>query len=96
MHKTDLQRAVSEKTGMTLKDTAAVIDAAIATIQETVADGVKVSITGFGTFEARDRKERQGQNPRKPGEKITIPATTVPVFKAGKEFKDAVLAKIQK
>ncbi|MEE0796496.1 MAG: HU family DNA-binding protein, partial [Anaerovoracaceae bacterium] len=50
----------------------------------------KVQLIGFGTFETRDRKARQGRNPRKPGEVIDIAASKAPVFKAGKALKDAV------
>ena len=60
------------------------------TIQETLAKGDKVQLVGFGTFEARDRKAREGRNPRNPEEKIQIPASKAPVFKAGKSLKEAV------
>jgi DNA-binding protein HU-beta len=58
-------------------------------INKLVAGG-KVQLVGFGTFEVRDRKERQGRNPRNPGETIDIPASKAPVFKAGKSLKEAV------
>ena len=61
----------------------------IDTIIEKVADGEEIRIVGFGTFERRERKERIGSDPRT-NEKITIPASKVPAFKAGKAFKDAV------
>ena len=62
------------------------------TITETLVDGEKVQLVGFGTFEVRDRKERQGQNPQTK-EPIVIPATKVPAFKAGKSLKEAVVGK---
>ena len=51
--------------------------------------GQKVQLTGFGTFEARDRKARTARNPQT-GEEVKVAATRVPAFKAGKAFKDAV------
>ena len=66
-----------------------VVDAAIETIIDSVVEGKKVSILGFGSFEPRERSARQGLNP-KTGEKIKIPAKRVPAFTAGKMFKDRV------
>lgn len=91
MNKTELIAAVAEKAGLTKKDVEKTITATLETIKEVVAEGDKVQVVGFGTFEARQRNQREGQNPRT-GEKVTIPATTVPAFKAGKAFKDAVNA----
>ena len=59
-------------------------------IEEALRKGEKVQLIGFGTFEVRQRKARQGRNPRKPGEVIKIAASKAPVFKAGKALKDAV------
>lgn len=56
---------------------------------EAVSKGEKVSLVGFGNFEPRQRKEREGRNP-KTGETLMIPATTVPAFSAGKGFKELV------
>ena len=56
---------------------------------QAVSDGDKVTLVGFGSFERRDRKEREGRNP-KTGEKMSIPATKVPAFSAGKLFKEKV------
>ena len=61
-------------------------------IQNTVADGQKASIVGFGAFDSRQRSAREGRNP-KTGEKLAIPATTVPAFSAGKLFKEKVAEK---
>ncbi|MEM6252581.1 MAG: HU family DNA-binding protein [Cyanobacteria bacterium P01_D01_bin.156] len=66
-----------------------VVSATIDTIMETVSAGEKVTLIGFGSFEPRDRKARDGRNP-KTGEVIKIPATTVPAFSAGKAFKERV------
>ena len=89
MTKTDFINAVAGKTGISKKDTETVINATISEIMATVAKGDNVQFTGFGTFEARKRVARTGVNPATK-EKINIPATTVPAFKAGKAFKDAV------
>ena len=91
MNKTELIAAVAEKAGLTKKDVEKTITATLETIKEVVAEGDKVQVVGFGTFEARQRNQREGQTPRT-GEKVIIPATTVPAFKAGKAFKDAVNA----
>lgn len=89
MNKTDLISIVAEKTEMTKKDAEKAVTALFDTIIEQVAEGVEIRIVGFGTFERRERKERTGVDPRNK-EKITIPASKVPAFKAGKAFKDAV------
>ncbi|MEO0943200.1 MAG: HU family DNA-binding protein, partial [Cyanobacteria bacterium J06642_12] len=69
----------------------AVVTATIDSIMEAVSEGDKVTLIGFGSFESRDRKQREGRNP-KTGEPMTIPATTVPAFSAGKAFKEQVSA----
>lgn len=91
MNKTELIRAISEKTdGLTLKDVQAVLEGFEAVVTDALKKGDKVQLVGFGSFEARKRAERKGFNPQNPKQAITIPATTVPVFKAGKGFKDAL------
>ncbi|MBM7617401.1 DNA-binding protein HU-beta [Weissella uvarum] len=85
----DLIKDVAEKTGLTKKDSNAVIDAMFASIQNNLAKGEKVQLIGFGSFETRDRAARTGRNPRT-GEEFMIEATTIPAFKPGKELKDAV------
>ncbi|HZK25567.1 MAG TPA: HU family DNA-binding protein [Oscillospiraceae bacterium] len=89
MNKSELIGVVAEKTGMTKKDIEKVVNAVFDGIGESLAQGDKVQIIGFGTFDVRDRKEREGRNPAT-GETITIPAVKVPVFKAGKALKDNV------
>ena len=89
MNKAELVAAVAEKTGFTKKDAEAAINAMVASIEDALVNGDKVQLIGFGTFETRERAAREGRNPRTK-ETITIPASTVPVFKAGKEFKDRV------
>ena len=90
MNKAELVSAVAEKTNFTKKDTELAINALLATVEESLVKGEKVQLIGFGTFETRERKARQGRNPRKPDEIIKIAASKAPVFKAGKALKDAV------
>ncbi|MEL4896582.1 HU family DNA-binding protein [Crocosphaera sp. Alani8] len=89
MNKEELVKAIAVETDVSQVVVTKILTALTDTIVETVADGDKVTLVGFGTFEPRDRKERKGVNP-KTGETLTIPATTVPWFSAGKAFKDKV------
>ncbi len=89
MKKTDLIAAVAEQTGLSKKDAEKALNATIDTIIKAVAEGDKIQITGFGTFEQRQRNARTGVDPRT-GNSIEIPASKVPAFKAGKAFKDVV------
>ena len=89
MKKTDLIAAVAEQSGLSKKDAEKAINATIDTIINAVAEGDKIQLTGFGTFEQRQRNARTGVDPRT-GNSIEIPASKVPAFKAGKAFKDAV------
>lgn len=89
MTKTELAASVAEKAEMTKKDAAKVVEAFIASVQETLAKGGKVQVIGFGTFEVRKRAARRGRNPQT-GKKIRIKASKAPAFKAGKKLKDAV------
>ena len=89
MTKTELISVVAEKTGFSKKDADKAVAAVLDSISEALAGGEKIQLVGFGTFEGRDRAAREGKNPAT-GEKITIAATKVPAFKAGKALKDAV------
>ena len=89
MNKTELVAAVAAKAELSKKDAEAAVAAVVASITDALADGDKVSLVGFGTFEVRTRAARTGQNPRT-GEKIKIKAAKAPAFKAGKALKDAV------
>jgi DNA-binding protein HU-beta len=89
VNKTELIGMVSEKTDMAKKDVEKVVNAVIDSIIDTVTKDEKVQLVGFGTFEKRHRAARKGRNPAT-NEEITIPALNVPVFKAGKAFKDRV------
>lgn len=91
MNKEELVQEVAKKAKVTQKEAVEVLNALIDTVQKTVAKGKKVTLVGFGTFEARKRAARAGRNPQT-GAAIKIPAKTVPAFSAGKKFKD-LLAK---
>ena len=90
MNKAELVAAVADKTNSTKKDAESAINAFLETVEKALVKGEKVQLIGFGTFETRKRKARQGRNPRKPDEIIKIPASKAPVFKAGKALKDAI------
>ena len=89
MKKTDLIHAIAEQSDLSKKDAEKALTAALDTIIKAVAEGDKVQLTGFGTFEQRQRNARTGVDPRT-GNTIEIPASKVPAFKAGKGFKDIV------
>ena len=89
MKKTELIAAIADQSGLTKKDAEKALNAAIDTIINAVAEGDKIQLTGFGTFEQRQRNARTGVDPRT-GNSIEIPASKVPAFKAGKAFKDVV------
>ena len=89
MNKEELVKEVAKKAKVSQKAAADVLSATIDTVQKTVTKGKKVTLVGFGTFEARKRKARTGRNPQT-GAAIKIAAKTVPAFSAGKKFKDAV------
>ena len=89
MNKTDLIAVAAESAGLTKKDTERVINAAIDAITAALTQGEKVQISGFGTFEVKDREARIGRNPHTK-EAIEIPATRVPSFKASQALKDTV------
>jgi len=89
LNKMDLVASVAEKTDLTKKEAEKVVSAVLASIEEALAQGDKVQLVGFGTFEIKERAARVGRNPRT-GEEIEIAATRVPVFKPGKALKEAV------
>jgi DNA-binding protein HU-beta len=91
MNKADLISAVAQQSGLTKKDSEAAIDALVSVIEESLSNGEKVVLVGFGTFETKNRAARKGRNPQTK-ETITIPASKAPVFKAGKALKDKVNA----
>ncbi len=89
MNKTELIVAIAEKAGTTRKDTEKVVSAMLEVIADQLAKGDRIQLVGFGAFETKHRAARQGRNPRTK-EPVQIPATTVPVFKAGKALKEKV------
>ena len=89
MNKTELIAEVANKAGLSRKDAEKALGAVVETITEAVVKGDKVQLVCFGSFETKQREARTGRNP-KTKETIEIPATRVPVFKAGKALKDAV------
>ncbi|QBI18177.1 HU family DNA-binding protein [Egibacter rhizosphaerae] len=89
MNKSQLIDAAADEANMSKSDMADALDAITKTITEQVARGEKVALTGFGTFERRERAARTGRNPQT-GEQIKVKASKTPAFKAGKAFKDAV------
>lgn len=89
MNKSELITVISEKTGLSKKDSERVVSVTFDSIKETVEAGEKVQLAGFGIFDVKMREARVGRNP-KTKEEIQIPASRVPVFKASKAFKDSV------
>ena len=89
MNKQELISAIAEKANLSKKDADAALSAFVGAVEGALKKGDKVALIGFGTFEAKKRAARTGKNPQT-GAAIKIPATTVPSFKAGKAFKDAL------
>ena len=87
MNKQELVSAVAARTGMSKKDTEAMVNATLETISTNLHNGEKVQLMGFGTFEVKERAARVGRKPST-GEAIEIPAKKIPSFKPGKGFKD--------
>ena len=91
MTKAELIAQVAEKSELSKKDAEKAIAAVVSSVTDSLVAGDKVQLVGFGTFEVRDRKEKESKNPRT-GEKIIVPAKKAPAFKPGKALKDAVNA----
>ena len=89
MNKTELIAAMAEISSLSKKDCEAALTAFVAATENALKAGDKVQLVGFGTFEVKERGERKGINPRTK-EEITIAASKLPSFKAGKALKDAV------
>ena len=89
MNKTELIAAMAETSGLSKKDCESALTAFIAATENALKAGDKVQLVGFGSFEVKHRAERTGLNPRT-GDSVTIAASKVPAFKAGKALKDAV------
>ncbi len=91
MNKAELVNAMAKSAGLTKKDSEGALNALLSAVQDTLAANEKVTLVGFGSFETRARAARKGVNPRTK-QVIDIPATTAPVFKAGKGFKEHIQA----
>ncbi|MCI3196945.1 HU family DNA-binding protein [Bacillus sp. HU-1818] len=91
MNKTEFVGAVAEKLGVTKKEATPKVETVFEVLAETLSKGEEIKVSGFGTFEVRERVARKGRNPQT-GEEIEIPATKAPAFKAAKALKDAVKA----
>ena len=89
MNKTELINEVAVKAGLSKKDAEKALNATLDVVSDALAPGEKVTLVGFGDFETKKREARMGRNP-KTKEAIEIPASRVPVFKAGKALKDKV------
>ncbi|MEG6512388.1 HU family DNA-binding protein [Desulforamulus ruminis] len=89
MNKKELVSMVAEKANLTHKDADRAVSAVLSSLEEALVKGDKIQLVGFGNFESKPRKAREGRNPQT-GETILIPASRVPVFKAGKTLKEAV------
>lgn len=89
MNKKELAAQVANKNAISLNEATDVIEAVINTIGESLKEGEDVRITGFGTFQVKKRAPREGRNPRT-GEKLQIPESNVPSFKASKTLKDLI------
>ena len=89
MNKNELIAAVAEKAELSKKDAEAAVTAVVDAITESLCQGEKVQLVGFGSFEVKERAARTGKNPAT-GAEIEIPASKAPVFKAGKALKDAI------
>lgn len=89
MNRTELKETVARESGLSAADADRAISAVLEAVVASVAKGEKVSLAGFGTFEARERAARTGRNPQT-GQEIAIAASTAPAFKPATAFKDRV------
>jgi DNA-binding protein HU-beta len=89
MNKSELIDAAAASTGLSKSDVTRTLDSILASISGAVGKGDRVSLSGFGTFERRERAARTGRNPQT-GETLRVAASKAPAFKPAKAFKDAV------
>ena len=90
MNKSELIEAIASDANVSKADAGRALDAFIKNVTGALAKGGNVAISGFGSFQTRDRAARKGINPQDPSKTINIPAATVPAFKPGKQLKEAV------
>jgi DNA-binding protein HU-beta len=88
--KQDFIDRVASKSDLSKRDAGKAVDAFLDTVTESLRRGEAITFTGFGKFSTANRAARMGVNPRNPGEKVHIPASTVPKFSAGSTLKQAV------
>lgn len=89
MTKADLIDEVARNSDLSKKDAEVIVQAVLDSIVESLKNGGKVELRGFGSFRLRERASRQGRNP-KTGERVFVPAKTVPYFKPGKDLKELI------
>ena len=89
MNKAEFVRAIAKKAGITIGETEKFVEAYSEVVAETLKDGDKIALIGFGTFEPKERAAREGRNPAT-GETIQIAASVTPSFKPSKALKDAI------
>ena len=90
MTKQEFVGQVAQRSGLSPRDAAKAVDAFIDSVTDTLKQGDSISFTGFGKFSTSQRAAREGVNPRNPGQKVQIPAATVPKFSAGSSLKQAL------
>ena len=90
MTKQEFVDQVASKSGLSRRDAAKAVDAFLTSVTDALKQGDSVSFTGFGKFSTAQRAAREGVNPRNPGQKVRIPAATVPRFQAGSSLKQAL------
>ncbi len=93
MNKAELAAQLAEKLDVSKKLAEGFVASFEEIVTRTLVRGEEVTIAGFGTFSARERRGRMGVNPQNPSEKIEIPSVIVPKFKAGKALKDTLKGK---
>ncbi|MCM3443957.1 MULTISPECIES: HU family DNA-binding protein [Bacillaceae] len=89
MNKTELINEVASRSELSKKDATKAVDSVLDVLLDTLKEGDKVQLIGFGNFEVKERAARKGRNPQT-GEEIEIQASKVPSFSPGKQLKDAV------
>ncbi|MFN2469953.1 MAG: HU family DNA-binding protein [Gaiellaceae bacterium] len=90
MTKQEFVDEVARKSDLSKRDAAKAVDAFLACVTDALKGGDTVAFTGFGKFSTAQRAAREGVNPRNPGQKVHIPAATVPRFQAGSSLKQAL------
>ena len=90
MTKQEFVDAVAQRSGLSRREAGQAVDAVLDTIKDALTKRDQINFTGFGKFATSERKARMGVNPRNPGQKVHIPAATVPKFTAGSGLKQAV------